>query len=39
MLTISCTTAYVERAVYQDGSVINILAKSLQRRTIELQLL
>jgi len=41
MLTISFTTASVERAVYQDSgvTVINILAKSLRRRTIELQLL
>ena len=39
MLTTSYTTAFVERAVYQDGGVINILAKSLQRRTMELQLL
>ena len=39
MLTTSCTTASVQRAVYQDGGVINILAKSLRRRTIELQLL
>ena len=39
MLTTSCTTASVERAVYQDGGFINILAKSLRRRTIELQLL
>ena len=39
MLTTNCTTASVERAVDQDGGVINILAKSLQRRTIELQLL
>jgi len=39
MLTTSCTTASVERAVYQDGGVINILAKSLRRRTVELQLL
>jgi len=39
MLTSNCTTASVERAVYQDGGVINILAKSLLRRTIELQLL
>jgi len=39
MLTTSCTTASVERAVYQDGDVINLLAKSLWRRTIELQLL
>ena len=38
-LTISCTTASVEHAVYQDGGVTNILAKSLRRRTIELQLL
>jgi len=38
MLTTSCATASVERAVYQDGGVINIFAKSLQR-TIELQLL
>ena len=37
MLTISYTTASVERAVYQDGGVTNILAKSLRRRTIELQ--
>jgi len=34
-----CTTVSVECTVYQDGSVINILAKSLRRRTIELQLL
>jgi len=33
-LTTSCTTASVERAVYQSGGVINILAKSLRRRTI-----
>ena len=39
MLTTSCTTASVERAVYQDGGVMNILAKSLRRRSIELQLL
>jgi len=39
MLTTICTTASVERAVYQDGGVTNILAKSLRRRTIELQLL
>jgi len=39
MLTTSCTTASVERTVYQDGGVTNILAKSLRRRTIELQLL
>jgi len=39
MLTTSCTNASVERAVYQDGGVINILAMSLWRRTIELQLL
>ena len=39
MLTTSCTIASVECAVYQDGGVINILAKSLRRRTIELQLL
>jgi len=39
MLTTSCTTASVEHAVYQDGGVTNILAKSLRRRTIELQLL
>jgi len=39
MLTISYTTASVERAVYQDAGVINILAKSLRRRTIELQVL
>jgi len=38
-LTISYTTASVEHAVYQDGSVTNILAKSLRRRTVELQLL
>jgi len=38
MLTTSCTTASVERAVYQGGGVTNILAKSL-RRTIALQLL
>ena len=39
MLTTSCTTVIVERAVYQDAGVINILAKSLRKRTIELQLL
>jgi len=39
MLTISCTNASVERAVYQDGGVTNMLAKSLRRRTIELQFL
>ena len=39
MLTTSCTTATVERGVCQDGGVINILAKSLRRRTIELQVL
>ena len=39
MLTTSCTTASVEHGVYQDGGVINILAKSLRRRTVELQLL
>jgi len=39
MLTTSCTTVSVERAVCQDGGVTNILAKSLQRRMIELQLL
>jgi len=39
MLTTSCTTASLERAVYQDGGVINILAKSLRRTAIELQLL
>jgi len=33
-LTTSCTTASVERAVYQSGGVINVLAKSLRRRTI-----
>jgi len=38
MLTTSCTTASVERAVYQDDGIINILEKSLRRRTIELQL-
>jgi len=27
MLTTSCTTASVERAVYQDGGVTNILCK------------
>jgi len=32
----SDNTASVERAVYQDGGVTNILAKSLHRRTIEL---
>jgi len=39
MLTTNCTTASVEQAVYQDGGVINTLAKSLRGRTIELQLL
>ena len=39
MLTTSCTTASVERVVYQDRGVINILEKSVRRRTIELQLL
>jgi len=39
MLTTSCTTALVERAVYQNGGVTNILAKAQRRRTIELQLL
>jgi len=39
MLTTSCTIATVERGVYQDGGVLNILAKSLRRRTVELQLL
>jgi len=39
MLTTSCATAFVERAVDQDGGVINILAKSLRRKTIKLQLL
>jgi len=39
MLTTSCTIASVERAVYQDGGVINILAKLLRRTVIELQLL
>jgi len=34
---ISCTTASMERAVYQDGGVSNILAKSMRRRMIELQ--
>jgi len=41
MITISCTTASVERCVsrwYYKG-IINILVKSLLRRTIELQLL
>jgi len=36
--TTSCTTASVQRAVYQDGGVINILAMSLRRRTTEVQL-
>jgi len=39
MLTTSCTTASVERAVYQNSGVINMLEKLLRRRTIELQLL
>jgi len=39
MLTAICTTASVECAVYQDGGVINILAMSLRKRTIEVQLL
>jgi len=40
MLTTSCTTACICGALsIKDGSVINILAKSLRRRTIELQLL
>jgi len=36
MLTTSCTTASVEHAVYQHDGVINVVAKSLRRRTIEL---
>ena len=39
MLTTSCTTASVECAVYQDGGVINILAKSLRRRAIAIALI
>jgi len=39
MLTTSCTNASVERAVYQDGGITNILTKSLRRRTAELQFL
>jgi len=38
-LRISCTTVSVERAVCQDSGVTNILAESLRRRTIGLQLL
>jgi len=37
--TTSCTTASVASAIYHRGSVINILAKSMRRRTIELQFL
>jgi len=37
MQTTDYTTASVEQAVHQDGGVINILAKSLRRRTIEMQ--
>jgi len=39
MLTTSCTTVSVECAVYQDGGVINILAKSLRRRAIAIALI
>jgi len=39
MLTTSCTIASVECDVYQDGGVINILAKSLRRRAIAIALI
>jgi len=39
MLTTSCTTAFGSALSIKDGGVVNILAKTLRRRTIELQLL